>query len=219
MNPFKWHCPYCNCFGVVTETNFYQTQTTLDKGQDGPPRIITMEFVICPNPECRRFTFKVTMYLSKGRNEGEPENREFQWTLLPLSGCEQYFEGVPALILADYQEAVRILTLSPRSAALLARKCLQNILADFFKIAKPLGKAFPIVLKSRLDPVIAAGITARFQKEGRRLEEFIKQGLSLASAVKPEEVRELIWLVEILLRETYVSKYEKLKQVQEPPQS
>lgn len=218
MTPFKWHCPYCNCFCVVSEANFIQTQTTLDKGQEGPARIITLEFIICPNPDCRRFTFKVAMYLTKGKSEVSAENCEHQWTLLPLSGCEQYFEGVPAPILRDYQEATRILGLSPRSAALLARRCLQQIIQDFFKVVKPqLDKAFDIVCKTRLDPVISTGIAARLGKESGRVSDFIKQGLSLGIEVKAEEARDLLWLVEILLRETYVAKNEKLKQVRQPP--
>jgi hypothetical protein len=213
MNPpFNWECPYCNRFCVVTDANFFTSRTTLDKGQEGPVRIIRLDFIVCANPDCRRFTFQVVMVRPAGRSETMQEEPEQAWTLLPPPGSGRKLDGVPAAILTDFQEAVRIVALSPRCASVLARQCFQKAIMDFYKPPKLPMEKIPELLKARLHPYTWEAI-ANLLQANPELNQWVKKGVTTAAEVSLENAEAVIRLTELFLKETYVSKFEKARQL------
>jgi hypothetical protein len=91
-------------------------------------------FILCPNPDCRRETIVVALYEAKRTQsfdfkiEGLPKG---MWRLVPDSKAKVFPDYVPEAIRADYTEACRIVALSPKAAATLARRALQGMIRDF----------------------------------------------------------------------------------------
>jgi Domain of unknown function (DUF4145) len=56
------------------------------------------------------------------------------WTLRPSSSAKPQPSYIPEALRKDYEEACSIRDLSPKAAATLARRCLQGMIRDFFKI-------------------------------------------------------------------------------------
>ncbi len=213
----NWQCPYCKSYSVmVNETNYLRRQTVLDQGQSGGPRLISFQFRVCSNPNCRQYTLEIDIY--RTYPECHKAVKENNWTLLPNTDWENSREGVPKVILNDLVEAVNILKFSPRCAALLARRCLEHIIGDFYQLKKkPLPKAL-LYLKwaSRfrwklIEPVVINTIEAR-RSANRRIDAYLGKGVSLANDVSQNDAAELIQIVELMLTETYISKHQKTKQ-------
>lgn len=89
---------------------------------------------ICANPDC----LKPSVFLRSGVFiRASPPGKvvtDFQ-KILPEPGGK-IFENVPNEIWQDYHEACRIVELSPKASATLARRCLQHMIYDFWHITK-----------------------------------------------------------------------------------
>ncbi len=62
MSEYLWHCPFCNREQTVTEKDRQTAfaDLTIDNA-DGPRRLVT-KFVVCPNPECRKFSLSASLH-------------------------------------------------------------------------------------------------------------------------------------------------------------
>ena len=127
-------CPYCSVVMPISRDTLY-TQTPSLYFKDGSPGIdrtdyaggaIEIEYYICPN--CRGITV-----FAHGRGEGV---KSINTILQPQSLAKQYPDYVPEPIRNDYEEAWAIVNLSPKASATLSRRCLQNMIRDFWKISK-----------------------------------------------------------------------------------
>ena len=54
--------------------------------------------------------------------------------LFPISDAIIFPEYIPAQIRQDYGESCKIVSLSPKAFATLSRRCLQEIIRDFWSI-------------------------------------------------------------------------------------
>jgi hypothetical protein len=211
MKPYNWQCPFCHRFSVVTDANRVTAQTTLDKGQRGGFRIIDQEFIICSNPDCQQFSFKVNLYRSAtGRIECSKENLEHTWNLLPYPDEKFFPDCIPKPQLADYQEAVRLKPISRRASAALALHCLDQLFLKRIRSKKKLkkGKPFQNVREPFLKRVLDEATTV----EGIGL--LLEKGINLDHEIRLDQVEKLIWLIEVLFKEFYIIEYEKNRQFQ-----
>lgn len=87
---------------------------------------VVFSFFTCPNELCNKTSIYVAG-LSKNVNHIN------HW-INPDSTAIQYPDYVPASIRTDYEEACKIVDLSPKASATLSRRALQSMIRDFWGI-------------------------------------------------------------------------------------
>jgi hypothetical protein len=213
----NWRCPYCGRDQVVLNERRSKDLDAIDNDSSARgPIAFLVETIACANEDCRRLTLTFALYKRLGRpTYGEWKFGEHidRWQLWPESFAKPQPDYIPEPIRQDYTEACRIRDLSPKASATLARRCLQGMIRDFCKIAKPRlieeikelrqkvndGKAPPGVqadTMEAIDHVRSIGnIGAHMEKD-----------INVMVDVDEGEAQALIELVELLLDEWYVAR-------------
>lgn len=134
---------------------------------------------------------------------------------MPDSISKIYPDYIPKQLREDYEEACKIVELSPKAAATLARRCLQGIIRDYFGITK--GRLVDEVneLKGRIDPELWDAINA-LRKIGN-VGAHMENDVNLIVNIEPDEARQLIWLIETLFDGLYVHREEQRKRLRAIP--
>ena len=134
-----------------------------------------------------------------------------KWDLVPPSKAMVFPDYIPKAILDDYNEACIIADLSPKASATLARRCLQGILRDFWKV-KPGNLANEIdQIKEKTDTLTWEAIDS-VRKVGN-IGAHMEKDIDLIIDVDPKEAKLLLNLIEILLKEWYVMREERRNQL------
>lgn len=202
MAGFK--CPFCDEIMSVHAKTMSIHRFNFDTyGFASGATIPHMQIIMyqCPNEECQE-----TTVIARGIR-GFMDNIEVP--IYPQATFERYPEYVPLAIRSDYEEACKILQLSPKASATLARRCLQGMIRDFWKILdKTLNKEIaqlqgnvPATQWRAIDAVRKIGnIGAHMEKD-----------VNLIVDIDPEEAEKLIMLVEHLIESWYISRHESEK--------
>ena len=210
MSDYNWTCPHCERNVTIYAGRHSSEHHILSIDNAVGRRALHSVFVVCPNPECKKFTLKVTLHESAyNRNMGaEDIGKQLQkWSLIPASTSKHFPDYVPEAIREDYGEACLIRDLSPKASATLSRRCLQGILRDFWKV-KP-GRLVDEIdqVKATIDPITWEAIEA-VRKLGN-IGAHMEKDINVIVDVEPEEAGLLIGLVETLLKEWYVAREER----------
>jgi hypothetical protein len=217
IKPFNWRCPYCDHAVVITSELFssdiHKTSITNAVGSI----CLSSQFIICPNRACRKPTLNAQIrrwsWGGEGGGgvvfEGEPFDR---WRLMPFGESRVFPDYVPAPIREDYQEACLIRDLSPKAAATLARRTLQGILRDFFKVTP--GRLVDEInaLEATMAPELLEAIHG-VRKVGN-IGAHMEKDIDLIVDVDPDEAQLLIELVETMIEETYVHREQRRARIQ-----
>lgn len=208
MKPFQWKCPYCNRNATIGENDYHQDYASLTiENADGNRRVIP-EFIVCPNPDCKKFTLKIYMcYLEFTNGNWQTGELIRKWRLLPPSKAVVFPDYVPKPIRDDYNEACLISNLSPKSSATLSRRCIQGILRDFWRV-KP-GRLVDEIeqIKDKTDPLTWEAIDS-VRKIGN-IGAHMERDINMIVEVEANEADLLIGLIEILLKDWYIAKHER----------
>lgn len=210
---YSWTCPYCSRVATITGNNissdvhsFNQNNKT---GQLGLRTFVT----VCPNSECREFVIEAALYKADYnpnlRLVGDPI---LEWSLRPQSSAKPFPEYVPAPIRQDYEEACLIASLSPKASATLARRCLQGIIRDFWGIQKSRLIDEINELNGKIDGTTWQAIDA--VRSIGNIGAHMEKDINLIVEVDPEEADMLLRLIEVLLQEWYIRRYEREKHMQ-----
>ena len=232
----QWQCPYCGARQVLSAET--RQARTLDyaiqhsahlaahnytgialTSQFGPVGLYAIS-TACMNPECNQLTLEVqlqeaTHQSGRGGYVTSTLTKPLQsWRLLPESMAKPQPEYIPAHIRQDYEEACRILNLSPKASATLARRCLQGMIRDFCEISertlyeeidalqnqfaegKPPYGIDPESIKALDDARKIGNIGAHMEPD-------------VISDVGPDEAASLIDLIETLFADWYVTRHER----------
>ena len=160
MSDFNFTCPYCSHPTTITDPNFDRKWVKLNLMSSKLGAVGLSFFAItCPNRECNQLTLKMslTKSISRKRNgyDYEEEGAEINtWNLLPESDSKVIPDYIPQAIRDDYYEACRICQLSPKASATLARRCLQGMIRDFWKISKSRLKDEVDALEGKVDDIV-----------------------------------------------------------------
>lgn len=176
---------------------------------DGWRRLKT-EFVVCPNPECRRLTLVAALHairLEERYGIVMDAKPLATWKLVPPSKAKTYPPYIPQAIRDDYKEACLIQDLSPKASATLSRRCLQGILRDFWAVKA--GRLVDEIkqIEDRVDQVTWEAIEA-VRKIGN-IGAHMEADINVIVDVDPNEAALLVGLVETLLKEWYVGREER----------
>ena len=154
---------------------------------------IAVIFYKCPN--CDKVSVKI-----EGCGSQYPDN--FSISFYPDSLAKQFAEYVPEAIRQDYEEAYKILHLSPKASATLARRCIHGMICDCFSIkernlAKAIEKAKEV---HNQYPWEAIDSVRQLGNIGAHMESDIDMIIS----IDPHEAECLVKLVELLINDWYV---------------
>lgn len=196
-----YRCPFCDEIMSIHEKTRSIHRLSFDGyGFAASARIPHLEltFYRCPNEDCQQ-----TSAFARGLY-GFIDNNEI--SIHPQATFECYPEYVPLSIRNDYEEACKILHLSPKASATLARRCLQGMIRDFHgivdktlnnEIAKLQG-IVPAAQWRAIDAVRKIGnIGAHMEKD-----------VNLIVDIDPEEAEKLIMLIEHLIESWYIQRHE-----------
>lgn len=216
-----WKCPYCNGSFICTPSDLIQKSLYIERvyKQRDEGLIIDIIAIICPNEDCNQLSLKVVRSKFRGISRNTHldsciyENITFinEWQLLPESYAKVYPIYIPKVILDDYKEACAIVNLSPKSSATLARRCLQGIIRDYWKVQpdtlfnelKQIESKIPIDLMDAISAIRKIGnIGAHMEKD-----------INLIIDVEPHEAEMLIQLIEMLFEEWYIARYERTERL------
>ncbi len=206
----SWRCPFCDHHATIGHSDTHESGSWFKVDNvDGPHRA-SYEFIVCPNPKCKKFTFTVELNRAN-RSPGPIPLRQGSivksWQLIPPSKAKVFPGYVPKAIREDYEEACLIRDLSPKGSATLARRCLQGMIRDFWRVAKKTLKQEIDAIKDRVEPTTWKAIETvrRVGNIGAHME----QDINLIIDVEPKEAKLLIGLIELLFRDWYITRHER----------
>lgn len=209
---FNWECPHCHRPTTIVDSSKVDGITTLTiNNADGNKQLLT-QFIVCPNPSCRKYALSVSLhdyeYVGNVLNAGWKATKLVNsWRLVPQSGAKVFPDYIPEGILNDYKEACAIKDLSPKASATLSRRCLQGMIRDFFGISKRTLLEEIKAIKEKIAPTTWEGIDA-IRAVGN-IGAHMERDIDIIIDVEPNEAQLLIDLVEQLLGEWYIDKHNR----------
>ncbi|NHM08332.1 DUF4145 domain-containing protein [Flavobacterium sp. CYK-4] len=212
MKPFKRKCPYCNTYSTIKDDNFHQSVTYLTIENASKDKSLYNEFIVCPNPDCNKYTLTAYIFDTKytytgNRYEYVDGKLLKEWNLIPNSQAQVFPDYIPKPLITDYEEACSIKELSPKASATLSRRCLQGMIRDFWKISKPRLVDEINAIEDKVDPLTWKSIDA-IRKIGN-IGAHMEKDINLIIDVDPNEAQMLIELIELLFNEWYINRFER----------
>lgn len=214
MSEYLWHCRFCNREQTVTEEGRQVAFANLTiENADGPRRLV-VQFVVCPNPDCRKLSLSVALHdLKVVGNRSYTGKLIRTWPLVPPSRARSFPVAIPAQIIEDYREACLAIEQSPKAAAALSRRCLSEMLRDFWQVQPgSLSDEFRQV-KGTVDPLTWEAIES-VRKSGLIGARMESEGAELLDT-EPGEAKMLIGLIEMLIEDWYVGREERRKRLKD----
>ncbi len=208
----NFKCPYCNQPTTITNPNKFDSWEKIqieasDKGEIG----ISVNAITCPNTECKKLYLEVTLTNSERSERTQwqikPTKVIQKWKLLPESHAKVLPNYIPPAIQEDYYEACRIRDISPKASATLSRRCLQGMIRDFWNIKKPKLKEEIDALEGLVDSLTWEAIDS--VRQVGNIGAHMEKDINLIIEVDPQEAQLLIELIEQLIEDWYVEKFQK----------
>ena len=192
---------------LCTRTNIHQTEIcfrTIARAR----AVSTSNLFVCPNPACKEFTLTVSLFgLFAYAGSWQKAALRQSWRLIPPSNAKVYPDYIPQAIRDDYIEACLISQLSPKASATMSRRCLQGMIRDFWGIKKPKLSLQILELEGKVEAETWKAIDT-LSKVGN-IGAHMEQDVNVIIDVEPGEAEQLIWLVETLIADWYVSRHDR----------
>lgn len=203
MDAYK--CPFCNnSLALSTDTysnyflNFYDVTKFKNNAstwkRDNINTAIKIVFIKCPS--CK----KTSIYaLGHSKNlEGMMVN------IYPRVSFNNYPDYVPAHIKKDYEEAFATVDFSERCAAMLARRCLKNMIEDFWQIDTATLYDGMYALREEMEVKLWQAVEGICQLGN--IGEHMKKDVNLLQEADDMEAQRLIKLIELFIKEWYIAR-------------
>jgi hypothetical protein len=212
VSEYLWHCPFCTTEQTVTDKGRQASFADLTLENEEGPRRLVVKFVVCPNPKCRKFSLSASLHgLEVVGNRSYTGKHLKSWSLVPPSRSRSFTVTLPQHVLEDYQEACLALEFSPKVAAALARRCLSEMLRDFWRVQHGrLGDELRQI-KDKVDPLTWEAIDS-VRKSGMIGARMEIDGAEILET-EPGEAKVLIGLIETLIEDWYVGREERRKRL------
>ncbi len=209
----NYTCPYCGHLTTIIHTNKDRSWQAIDIAAEHLEynhRLgLAFDVVACPNIECKKIVLAIQ--LTKARKQQHvsfyDESVALQtWRLLPESHAKPQPTYIPVPIVQDYTEACRILSLSPKASAALARRCMQGMIRDFHDIRKGTLNAEIMALQGKVPQVEWEAMDAL--RSIGNIGAHMEKDVNLIIEVDPDEADKLIAFIEYLFKQWYVRRYD-----------
>jgi hypothetical protein len=217
LAPFNWICPHCGTHTTIGNDRWSAESHSFNLNSKYGNQAIRTMVVSCPNVDCLELTITATLSPFNGTagqyNYREGDARE-SWQLVPRANMRVFPPVIPMPILADYAEACLVRDLSPKASATLARRCLQGMIRDFWRVTgENLFKEI-LAIKDRVDPLTWSAIDA--VRSLGNIGAHMEKDINLIVDVDPDEAALLIGLIETLIVDWYVTRHlreERMKSI------
>lgn len=210
MKNFSWTCPFCNQPVTITKEDIRDGSSILAIENAEGEKMLTSRFIVCPNPDCKRFALEVKLgkaaWHSGTWHQGKPIKA---WQLIPQSKAQSFPDYIPKAIKDDYNEACLIKDLSPKASATLARRCLQGIIRDFWKGKVTPGRLADEIkqIKDKVEELTWQAIDA--VRSVGNIGAHMEEDVNLIVDIEPNEAELLINLIETVLKDWYIARHER----------
>ncbi|MGQ5244007.1 DUF4145 domain-containing protein [Xanthomonas arboricola pv. corylina] len=205
-------CPWCNHSSVVSGNRSRDAFKFFDNNKHGIMHLTSVA-TTCLNNACREFSLRSTLYkvVPQGRGLDDKFVQFAEWQLIPSSAAKPMPDYVPSNIIEDYREACAISSLSPKASATLARRCLQGMIRDFWKIS---GRTLNDEINGLQDKVDSATFDAiNAIRQVGNIGAHMERDINVVVDVDPEEAMLLISMIEMLIKDWYVNRYDREQRV------
>jgi hypothetical protein len=209
MSDFPWTCPYCQRATTIVDEKLSSSRHWFDNGNKDGIMILDTNVIICPNKDCREYVIEADLYKGKWAvHKPVPQgDAVFIQRLKPRSNARSFPDYIPKAIREDYEEACLIASLSPKASATLSRRCLQGIIRDFWGIQKARLIDEIEALQDKIDATTWQAIDA--VRSIGNIGAHMEKDINVIVDVDPAEADLLVQLIEELIQEWYVRRYEK----------
>lgn len=176
---------------------------------------------VCPHIACRKVEIAADAGAYPALLKGEPAaaaealrqnlpDAVFRRRLMPPdhTGKEEFrTEEVPNEIYRDYDEACRLLPVSPSASATFARRCVQGMIRARFKIkpGKLQNEIAALASMSVSQEILEALCTVRKLGKFKAMPE---DDVRIIADILPEDAQRIIEIIELLLRDWFVAPSE-----------
>ncbi|WP_326971886.1 DUF4145 domain-containing protein [Citrobacter freundii] len=209
----SWECPFCGRLSVFDSIQKKYDNFAVSADTRYGELIFESWVNICPNPECKEFSYKTKVSTTKVINGYyRPVDELEAWVNRPSGLYKQFPDYVPSPILADYKEAVLIKDLSPKASATLSRRCLQGMIRNVWNV-KPARLVDEIkAIEGQIESGMWKAIDAirNIGNIGAHME----NDINVIVDVDPDEAEMLIGLLELLIQEWYIERHERQLRVE-----
>jgi len=209
---FPWECPFCGRATTITDPNVEISMVNIGISKSKNSSIgFTYKAIACPNQKCKELAFSLDYHTTRFSGDCGDYIKDKTlkiWNLLPESFAKPQPEYIPEPIKDDYYESCVIKDLSPKASASLARRCLQGMIRDFWKIeGKPTLAQEIDAIQEKVDSDLWKAIDG-VRKLGN-IGAHMEKDVNLIIDIDPGEAEQLIKLIELLLKEWYVAKHDR----------
>ncbi len=212
MSEYVWTCPFCNREQTISGEGRQVSFADLTiENADGPRRLV-VKFTVCPDPKCRRFSLTASLHGLETSGVRTYTGKHIKsWSLVPRSRAKSFPIQLPEAVLENYHEACLAAEFSPKIAAALCRRCLSEMVRDFWHVQPgSLSDEFRQI-KGAVDPLTWDAIESvrRIGMIGTRMD---SENAEIFDA-DPGEVVLLLGLIETLIQDWYVGREERRKRL------
>lgn len=210
---FSWTCPYCRQVATIKSDNISHNTHSFDHNNKSGHLGLITNVIVCPNSKCREFTITAALHKAEYNPRLSLVGKQLLgWNLKPRSSAKPFPDYIPLAIRQDYEEACLVCELSPKASATLSRRCLQGIIRDFWEITKPRLIDEINGLNGKVDATTWQAIDA--VRSIGNIGAHMEKDINLIVDVDPEEADLLLRLIEVLIEEWYIRRYEREKHMQ-----
>jgi hypothetical protein len=215
----RWSCPFCGRGATILESNHHIKKVLFISGIT-PPKAVTIEIIECPSPQCKQFVLNFYLQQAiKSRGGSSADGPTYfigdtinKWQLIPSSKAKPFPDYVPKAVLDDYQQACLIKDLSPKASATLARRCIQGMIRDFWKVAKKRLVDEIDAIKDNVEPLTWNAIDA--VRDLGNIGAHMEKDVNLIIDIDPNEAELLVGLIEILIEDWYIKRHKQQEQLE-----
>lgn len=198
----KYKCSYCqDTFALHhgTFTSYLSDSNYSDRSSGSKPKeSIRVNFYTCPS--CAEISIDVI-------GSGELLNGK-RFMIRPEAIFNNYPEYIPSYIRQDYEEACKVLNISPKSSATMSRRALQGMIRDYFGITKTNLHQEIEAIKDRLSTLEYEGLIALKSIANIGAHPADNSDINLILEVASNEAAQLIKIIEHFLNKWYIVRHE-----------
>jgi len=205
-------CPQCGSTSPKIKSVYRETDLSFTSNDPIKTANINMENVdqyedvrdallICffRCPSCEKHTIKI-----KGIGS---EVKDKLLNFYPSSNAKVFPTYIPESIRKDYEEACQIVNLSPKASATLSRRCLQGMIRDYWKVTNKKNLYEEITaIQDKVSPEVARVLKGL--KDLGNIGAHMEKDINLIIDIDSGEAEKLIKLIEYLMKEWYINRYE-----------
>jgi hypothetical protein len=208
MADYHWTCPYCNRNATLTDNNISRDTHYFTRDNKDGSLALRTEVYVCPNSKCKEYVLVAILLKEVVSGQSRVYSETLQiWQLRPESSAKPLPSYIPQAIKEDYEEACLIVSKSPKASATLSRRCLQGMIRDFWKISKPKLVQEINELKELIDIETWEAIDA--VRSVGNIGAHMEMDINLIVEVEPKEAQLLIGLIETLVEDWYVHRFDR----------